>query len=121
MKFQHAAPLLAAVWLAACSTPEPARPDAAPKLPPAPAAVVPAPTPAVTLPPAPARPASLPPMQVRTMRDVQQRLQDLGYDPGSVDGVAGARTQAALAAFQKDRGLRPTGRMDSVTREALGK
>ena len=55
------------------------------------------------------------------MRDVQQRLQDLGYDPGSVDGVAGARTQAALAAFQKDRGLRPTGRMDSVTREALGK
>ena len=60
-------------------------------------------------------------MQVRTMRDVQQRLQDLGYDPGSVDGVAGARTQAALAAFQKDRGLRPTGRMDSVTREALGK
>ncbi|HOB66696.1 peptidoglycan-binding domain-containing protein [Ottowia sp.] len=118
MKFQHAAPLLAAAWLAACSTPEPARPAA----PAQPAAIVlPAPSQPVAAPPPAAPRAPLPPMQVRTMRDVQQRLQDLGYDPGAVDGVGGARTQSALAAFQKDRGLRPTGRMDSVTREALGK
>ncbi len=118
MKLLHAAPLMAAALLAACASVE--SPPAATGKPPAPIAVPAPPPPAPVTTPTAAPRAALPPMQVRTMRDVQQRLQDLGYDPGVIDGVPGARTMSALAAFQKDRGLRPTGRMDSVTREALG-
>ena len=40
---------------------------------------------------------------------MQQRLADLGYDPGPVDGVVGARTRAAIRAFQKDNELPETG------------
>lgn len=117
------AALLAAV-LSACSTVEPARPVAEPTPPPpVPAPITPVPDPAasqgpVTTAPLPGQ-QRVPPMKVRTLHDVQQRLHDLGYDPGPVDGMAGPKTRAALGAFQKDRGLRPTGRMDSPTREAL--
>lgn len=36
---------------------------------------------------------------------LQERLLELGYDAGRVDGVFGARTAAALRAFQRERGL----------------
>jgi len=36
---------------------------------------------------------------------LQQRLADLGYRPGSVDGVLGAATISAVLAFQKREGL----------------
>jgi len=50
---------------------------------------------------------------------LQQRLAWLGYDPGAVDGIFGARTQAALQAFQRARGLPAHGRLDQATAEAL--
>jgi len=35
---------------------------------------------------------------------LQQRLKALGYDPGSIDGIAGEATQRAIAAFFEDSG-----------------
>lgn len=52
---------------------------------------------------------------------LQQRLAWLGYDPGPADGVFGARTQAALQAFQQARGLAATGRLDQATAQALAR
>lgn len=37
--------------------------------------------------------------------DVQRQLAALGFDPGEADGVVGARTRAALKAFQRSVGL----------------
>jgi WD40 repeat protein len=37
--------------------------------------------------------------------EIQQRLIELGYDPGSPDGVAGRRTREAIEQFQADHGL----------------
>ena len=117
--FAVSAALILGAALSACSSVEPPRPEADPNRPP-PGAPAPAPVPPgrPVATPAPG-PAPVAPMRVRTMHDVQQRLLELGYDPGPVDGMAGPATRAALGAFQKDRGLRPTGRMDSPTREAL--
>jgi peptidoglycan hydrolase-like protein with peptidoglycan-binding domain len=46
-----------------------------------------------------------PVVSVRTLsrvdiRDMQLRLREVGFDPGPVDGVAGAKTKAAFARFQ---------------------
>lgn len=112
-----AAPL---ALLAACAT-EPARTQAAPAAaPPAPVPVTaPAPAPAVVTTPAPA-PRAPAPLNM-SVRDAQQRLLDKGYGPGTVDGVAGPRTAGALRRFQRDQGLMATGRLDSVTIQALGR
>jgi uncharacterized protein (TIGR02594 family) len=51
---------------------------------------------------------------------VQARLKALGYhEVGLIDGKVGSRTTAAIAAFQHDRGLAVTGRLDEETRSAL--
>lgn len=44
-----------------------------------------------------------------SVREVQRRLQTLGYDPGPVDGVLGEGTREAIRALQEDRGLEATG------------
>ena len=54
-------------------------------------------------------------------KGVQQRLQNLGYYGGAIDGQAGTLTQGALAMFQRDEGLPANGRMDDATRDALMK
>lgn len=41
--------------------------------------------------------------------DVQALLQQLGYNPGGVDGVTGPATRRAVKAFQADIGLEQTG------------
>ena len=54
---------------------------------------------------------------------VQQLLIDRGEDPGPVDGVCGARTIAAIRAFQGRFLARPDGRVDPggrTIRELLG-
>lgn len=40
-----------------------------------------------------------------TVREVQQRLISLGYQPGPADNVRGQKTVAAIEAFQRDYGL----------------
>nr|VFK65957.1 MAG: Peptidoglycan-binding (PGRP) domain of peptidoglycan hydrolases-containing protein [Candidatus Kentron sp. UNK]VFK70599.1 MAG: Peptidoglycan-binding (PGRP) domain of peptidoglycan hydrolases-containing protein [Candidatus Kentron sp. UNK] len=49
----------------------------------------------------------------------QNILKRLKYDPGSADGKLGAKTKAALAEFQRNQGLPPTGSLDPRTRSAL--
>ena len=46
-----------------------------------------------------------------TVAEAQRLLQALGYDVGPVNGVLGPRTRRAIAAFQRNNGLGPDGRM----------
>lgn len=49
----------------------------------------------------------------------QEMLEHLGYDPGTVDGLWGKKTTRAVKAFQKERGLAVTGKLDADTLDAL--
>ncbi|HKQ48819.1 MAG TPA: L,D-transpeptidase [Phycisphaerae bacterium] len=51
---------------------------------------------------------------------LQAALDRSGFSPGLIDGGPGAKTQAALEAFQRFKGLPATGQADAVTRAALG-
>lgn len=51
---------------------------------------------------------------------VQQKLKELGFYKGSVDGVFGAGTKNAVIAFQKSRGLTADGIVGAKTAKALG-
>ena len=46
-----------------------------------------------------------------TVAEAQRLLHALGYDPGPVNGVLGPQTRRAIAAFQRNNGLGPDGRM----------
>lgn len=51
--------------------------------------------------------------------DYQRQLAALGFDPGPVDGIRGAKTRAAVEAFQKAMGLFVDGIVGPATRAAL--
>jgi hypothetical protein len=51
---------------------------------------------------------------------VQQRLGQLGYYRGAVDGVVGPRTRAAIAAFESRNGLVVDGRISRSLLDRLG-
>jgi peptidoglycan hydrolase-like protein with peptidoglycan-binding domain len=54
------------------------------------------------------------------VQNLQKLLAVAGYDPGSADGVYGAKTEAAVAAFQKAYGgLTVDGKIGPSTRDAL--
>jgi peptidoglycan hydrolase-like protein with peptidoglycan-binding domain/sporulation protein YlmC with PRC-barrel domain len=53
------------------------------------------------------------------IRSAQRELKGRGYYSGPVDGVLGARTDGALRAYQRDHGLKVTGRLDSPTVRSL--
>ncbi|MGD1859770.1 MAG: peptidoglycan-binding protein [Leptolyngbyaceae cyanobacterium] len=50
---------------------------------------------------------------------LQDRLRELGYYDGAIDGVFGVATRDALAAFQRDNNLVGTGILDPLTQERL--
>lgn len=54
-----------------------------------------------------------------TIRQIQRKLNSLGYNTGTPDGVMGARTKAALAKYQRDNDL-PIGGMNQPTLKKLG-
>ena len=54
------------------------------------------------------------------VREVQRRLKLWGYYNGSVDGVFGAGTKAAVISFQKKNGLKADGVVGKATYKALG-
>lgn len=51
---------------------------------------------------------------------VQQRLRERGYDPGSVDGLAGPKTRNAIAKLQRRLNRKADGEIDARLLEALG-
>jgi lipoprotein-anchoring transpeptidase ErfK/SrfK len=51
---------------------------------------------------------------------LQAALDRSGFSPGEIDGRLGAVTKRALAAFQKEHGLTPTGAIDDKSWAALG-
>ena len=53
------------------------------------------------------------------VREVQQRLKDLGFYKGSVDGDFGAATETAVKAFQKQYGLEADGKVGTQTMAKL--
>jgi hypothetical protein len=59
--------------------------------------------------PAPSRPAP-----DATVQAIQRKLNELGYDAGTADGLMGRGTRSAVIAFQKDRGLAATGVADQA-------
>lgn len=53
------------------------------------------------------------------IQGVQERLKNLGFECGTIDGVAGSKTEEAVRAFQKRFGLQETGIIDEATRNQL--
>lgn len=54
------------------------------------------------------------------VKTVQQKLIKWGYFKGSADGIFGAKTKAAVIAFQKKNGLTADGIVGTRTAQALG-
>ncbi|MDJ0807167.1 MAG: SUMF1/EgtB/PvdO family nonheme iron enzyme [Gammaproteobacteria bacterium] len=52
-------------------------------------------------------------------REVQQALNDIGFDAGPNDGIPGGKTISAIALFQEDRGFPLTGQLDDKQRTRL--
>lgn len=59
------------------------------------------------------------PMSGDDVVQLQERLLELGYDPGRPSGVFDDRTEAALRAFQRDYGLYPDGVCGPATLRSL--
>lgn len=51
---------------------------------------------------------------------IQKKLNELGYDAGTADGKYGAKTAAAVKAYQQDAGLKADGIYGKATNEKLG-
>ncbi len=66
---------------------------------------------------APAVPTA--PQPVRNWLETQVALARLGFSCGSIDGVGGYQTRAALRAFQTSAGLPVSGRLDTATQARL--
>lgn len=56
---------------------------------------------------------------IDSIHGLQARLKALSYDVGHIDGTLGERTRGAIAAFQRDQKLEPTGEPDATTLERL--
>jgi N-acetylmuramoyl-L-alanine amidase len=59
------------------------------------------------------------PMRGDDVTNLQDRLHELGYDAGPVDGVFGSETERGLRAFQRDYGLTSDGTCGPATLRAL--
>ena len=70
----------------------------------------------------PAQPADEPTENLRPVAnwlEAQVELARRGFSSGSIDGVRGAQSAAALRAFQRTAGLTETGDLDKATKENL--
>jgi peptidoglycan hydrolase-like protein with peptidoglycan-binding domain len=90
-------------------------------------------TPPATTTPTPSRPPGAPPPasgpqanepspaidEGMSSFELQERLNQLGYKVGAVDGVLGPRTVEALKKYQSDNNLPPTGALDVQTIKKL--
>ncbi len=55
-----------------------------------------------------------------TVRTIQTKLKRWGYYTGSIDGIFGAKTKAAVQYFQRRNGLTADGIVGSATAKAMG-
>jgi peptidoglycan hydrolase-like protein with peptidoglycan-binding domain len=62
-----------------------------------------------------AEPVLRPGASGEVVRQLQQALKGLGYDPGPLDGHFGSRTEAAVKAFQKAQGIAVDGIVGDIT------
>jgi peptidoglycan hydrolase-like protein with peptidoglycan-binding domain len=60
------------------------------------------------------------PLTPQAVKEVQQRLRQIGAYSGAVDGVWGGDSAAALQRFQQSRGLQVTGQLNQATVATLG-
>ena len=60
-----------------------------------------------------------PQMSQAEVRQVQERLKELGYYEGDIDGIYGPKTAEAMRAYQQAQGLPVTGALDQETAQAL--
>lgn len=67
---------------------------------------------------APAPPA-FEPQPITNWLEAQVELSRRGFSCGSIDGVRGSQTAAALKAWQRDEGLQTTGDLDRATKEVF--
>lgn len=58
-------------------------------------------------------------IHLQTLAGVQMALSALGFDPGTIDGLDGPRTRAAVKEFQRSCGLEADGIVGPKTRAAL--
>ncbi len=49
-----------------------------------------------------------------TVLQIQKELMELGYNPGTVDGIMGEQTSSAIRFYQEDNGLAVTGRANNA-------
>ena len=55
----------------------------------------------------------------QSIYQAQEKLKQLGYDPGRVDGILGKKTKTAVKHFQRDNGLPETEKLDEQTKAKL--
>uniref|UniRef100_A0A7U3YC99 Carboxyl-terminal protease n=1 Tax=Geobacillus sp. (strain Y4.1MC1) TaxID=581103 RepID=A0A7U3YC99_GEOS0 len=58
-------------------------------------------------------------MNNEQVKNAQQMLKGIGFDPGRTDGYFSKETEAAVKAFQKANKLPPTGKIDKNTADVL--
>jgi peptidoglycan hydrolase-like protein with peptidoglycan-binding domain len=54
-----------------------------------------------------------------TVREIQQGLQRLGYNPGAADGRMGPKTAAAIRKYQQDNGLTVDGQPSQAVLDSI--
>ena len=54
-----------------------------------------------------------------SVRDIQELLTELGYDPGPIDGAWGAKTLRAVNALRTDKSLPPVTKLDRASQNLL--
>ena len=65
--------------------------------------------------------SAVPALDQDQVRQLQQVLQEKGFEPGPIDGIFGLRTKEALSTFQDRYGVKVSGEFDNQTLYALGK
>ncbi len=55
------------------------------------------------------------------IEEIQGILKEAGFKPGSINGVMGGQTRAAIKEFQKKKSLKPSGKIDPATQLALNR
>jgi peptidoglycan hydrolase-like protein with peptidoglycan-binding domain len=59
------------------------------------------------------------PLSTSEVRELQERLKALGFDPGFIDGIPGPQTASAIRRFEASVAVPPQGNIDRPTLQRL--